>query len=139
MRYSFVLLIFLACASFTYQCQLISVVDATKRTWVSGAPGGRNGTAYSITVRAAKTKQKVEYSNLWVEEKNVPFTVEAAALEGEVLLTYNEINGEAAESTSAKSLPIEYKGEALIECLVGGKAQYLTVSSFRKLEGLKGE
>lgn len=135
MRASLLLLIFLSAVSFTYNCKPVSVIDATKRTWVSGAPGGKSGTAYTIKL-LVKGKQKAEFPNVWLGEKGAAFQAEPATGDT-VVLTYNRINGEIEET--AKRVPVPYEGEALVECVLNGKAQYLPVKSFRKLDSLKGE
>jgi hypothetical protein len=125
----------------------IKVVDATFQQWVSGAPGGKSGTKYSIKVRVM-TQEPVEFKNLWLGEENVLFNVEyykqpapAKLHAGDsVLLTYNKVVGEKPDSTEKKRIPIriEYKWAALIECLVHGKAKYFIIKHFDELEPLKG-
>ncbi len=133
--------------SFTEEkCSPVVVADATKRNWVSGAPGGRTGTNYTIKL-IVKTDEKIDFSNVWLGSENVPFKLEHYVQEpkGEiekgdsVLLTYNRISNEHTTDFTGKSLPIEYKGEALVECIIGGKPRYYTVKKFRELEALKGE
>lgn len=143
----FLFLLIVSGLSFTEEkCSPVVVADATKQHWVSGAPGGRTGTNYTIKL-IIKTGDKVDFSNVWLGAENVPFNLELYRQEPQgniakgdsVLLTYNRINNETATDLKAKKLPIDYKGEALIECVIGGKARYYTVKKFRELEGLKGE
>jgi hypothetical protein len=56
-----------------------------------------------------------------------------------VLLVYNHINNESVFDSITKKLPVKYKGEALIECLVNGKPHYYAVKQFRSLGSLRGE
>lgn len=122
------------------------IADATKRHWVSGAPGGETGTNYIIKL-VIKTDKKVEFQNLWLGAENIPFSMEFFTQEAQkslqkgdsVLLTYNYTNNQSARGVTPKRLPIQYKGEALIECVIGGKARYFTVRSFRELMALNGE
>lgn len=128
------------------KCLPVKVADATELHWVSGAPGGRSGTKFSIKL-LIKTAEKVEFGNVWLGTQNVPFNLELFSQETQqkikegdsVLLTYNQINNEPDTNTEAKRLPLEYRGAALIECRINGKAQYLVVKSFRKLEEVRGE
>lgn len=128
------------------KCSPVVVADATKCNWVSGAPGGRTGTNYTIKL-IVKTDDKVEFGNVWLGAENISFNLELYKQEPQgriekgdsVLLTYNRVSNEPAIDFAAKRLPIEYKGEALVECIIGGKARYYTVKKFRELEALKGE
>lgn len=148
MRNLILLLVILACAgSFTARkCAPLVVADATKQNWVSGAPGGRTGTDYRIKI-LINTTEKTGFSNLWIGNENVPLNIElfkpgtpeSLAKGDSVLLTYNRVNNEPSADFAAKRVPIEYKGEALIECLIGGKARYYTVKKFREISSLKSE
>lgn len=128
------------------KCLPVKVSEATELHWVSGAPGGRSGTKFSIKL-LIKTSDKVEFVNVWLGSQNVPFNLELFSQETQqpikegdsVLLTYNQINHEADTDFRQKRAPMEYKGAALIECLINGKAQYLIVKSFRKLEDSRSE
>lgn len=123
----------------------VKVTEATSRRWVSGADG-RTGTKYTIRVYI-RTAQKMEFINLWIGSKNVPFDIELYNLEipkmiqqgDTVLLTYNQINGDTAEYEKTKRLPIDYKGEALIEATVGGKTRYFIVCSIQPVATLLGQ
>jgi len=92
----------------------IKIIEATSKTWVSGAPGGRTGTKYSIKVFVG-TDKKVAFRNLWLGKENTPFDVEFFSLDipkkiqqGDLLLlTYNKINGEKNENAEGKRLPID--------------------------------
>ncbi len=124
----------------------IKVIDATSQSWVSGAPGGRTGTKYSIKVYI-RTDKKVEFINLWLARENVPFDVEFFSLDipkkiqqgDTLLLTYNKVNGEKNENAEGKRLPIDYKGAGLIELTIDGKARYFIVKRFKQLQPLRGQ
>lgn len=128
------------------KCAPVIVCDATKQLWVSGAPGGRTGISYRIKLHI-NTTEKTEFSNLWIGTENVPLSVElfkpgtaeSLAKGDSVLLTYNRVNNEPAADFVAKRVPVEYKGEALIECLIAGKARYYTVKKFREINSLNSE
>jgi hypothetical protein len=124
----------------------VKVLEATKQSWVSGAPGGRTGTKFSVKVYI-NTKAKVEFKNLWIGKENVPFDVEFFSLDiqkrieygDSLLLTYNKVNGEKSDNPGARRLPIAYKGAALIETTVGGKARYFIVKAFKITEAVRGQ
>lgn len=147
MRFAITLLAALLTCSFSEQkCTAITIADATQMQWVSGAPGGRSGIKYVVKVRI-NSCNALQFSNMWIGELNVPITLEffntsldKQIVKGDsVLLVYNHINNESSFNSDTKKLPIDYKGEALIECLVNGKAHYYTVKQFRKLDSLRGE
>ena len=149
MKFSVVYLLLLFAVQFSF-CQKkelpIKVIEATSQTWISGAPGGRTGTKYTIKVYI-RTDKKVEFKNVWIGKENVPFNVEFFSLDipkkiqqgDSLLLTYNNINGEENENADAKRLPVNYKGVALIESVVNGKTRYFIVKNFRKLPALRGQ
>lgn len=124
----------------------VKVLEATKQSWVSGAPGGRTGTKFSVKVYI-NTKAKVEFKNLWIGKENVPFDVEFFSLDiqkrieygDSLLLTYNKVNGEKSDNPGARRLPMTYKGAALIETIVGGKARYFIVKAFKITETVRGQ
>lgn len=123
----------------------VKISSATQQNWVSGAPGGRTGTKYSIRVYI-DTKQKVEFTNLWIGSQNVAFDVEFFSLDipkkiqfgDSLLLVHNKLNNENNTKADAKRLPIHYKGFALIEAVVGGKARYFIVKKVTSLPDLRG-
>ncbi len=141
------LLFLLASASFcaTAQKKLlpVSVIDATAQHWISGA-NGRQGTNYAVKV-FVRTYKKVEFRNLWLGKSNLPFNVEffntdipQRIKQGDtLLLTAIIVNNETQSDFATKRLPVNYKGEALFEVIVDGKARYIIVKSIRKLENLK--
>lgn len=122
----------------------ISVVDATKQHWVSGAPGGRQGFNYSIKI-FIRTERKVEFRNLWLGKVNLPFNVEffdpdipqKIKQDDTVLLTTVMVNNETNTEEGAKRLPVEYKGEALFETTIDGRVRYFIVKNFRLVQELK--
>lgn len=124
----------------------IRVLDATEQFWISGAPGGRTGTNYSIRVYI-NTKAPVEFMYVWLGKENVPFNLEQMDLEiqkkiglgDSVILFSTMVNGEKDPSFEPKRLPIDYKGRALIQCQVNGKARYFIVKQFRKLSNVSGQ
>src|ERR1043165_1614274 len=124
----------------------VKVIDATQQNWVSGAPGGRTGTKYSIKVYI-NPKQKVDFQNIWIGKENVPFDVEFFSLDipkkiqygDSLLLTYNKVNNEVNEPGTRKRLPIQYKGAALIETTLDGKARYFIAKTFRIIAASKGQ
>ncbi|MES2621205.1 MAG: hypothetical protein V4615_10165 [Bacteroidota bacterium] len=124
----------------------IKVIEATLLKWVSGAPGGRTGTKYTIKVYI-HTNKKVEFKNIWIGKENAPFDVEFFSLDipkkiqqgDSLLLTYNTINGERIENSESKGVPICYKGSALFETAIDGKTRYFIVKNFRKLPPLRGQ
>ncbi len=123
----------------------VKIIEATKQNWVSGAPGGKTGTKFAIKVYI-NTAAKVEFKNIWIGEENVPFDVEFFSLDipkkiengDSLLLTYNKINGERNETNGVKRCPCKYKGAAIIEALVDGKARYFIVKGFTEVAPLKG-
>jgi hypothetical protein len=123
----------------------VRVIEATKQNWVSGAPGGRTGTKYSVKVYI-NTPRKIEFTNLWIGLQNVAFDVEFFSLDipkkiqngDSLLLTYNKVNGYKTESSVAKHLPLRYKGVALIEATVDYKVRYFAVKNFKQLADKQG-
>ena len=124
----------------------VKVIEATQQTWVSGAPGGKTGVKYSIKVYI-NTQKKTEFKNIWIGKTNVPFDVEFFSLDipkkiqygDSLLLTYNKINGVENENAEMKRLPLNYKGAALIEAIVDGKARYFIVKNFKQVASLRGQ
>ncbi len=123
----------------------VQVIEATLQRWVSGAPGGKHGTKFTVKVYI-NTEKKVEFQNLWLGQVNVPFDVEFFSLEipkkiqygDTLLLTYNQVDGEQTDK-DAKRLPVNCKGAALIEATVDGKAKYFIVKNIIALAALKGQ
>jgi hypothetical protein len=123
----------------------LKVIEATEQHWVSGAPGGRTGTKYAIKVYI-NTQQKVDFQNIWLGKENVPFNVEFFSLDipkkiqygDSLLLTYNKVNNEVKEPNARKRLPIQYKGVALIESVIDGKARYFIVKNIQTLPDSRG-
>jgi hypothetical protein len=123
----------------------VKVIEATKRNWVSGAPGGRTGTKFSIKVYV-NTELKTEFKNVWIGAENVPFDVEFFSLDiqkkiqngDSLLLTYNKVNGIKNDNAEAKKLPCKYNGAALIESSIDGKVRYFIVKKFKELPSLMG-
>ena len=123
----------------------VKIIEATSKEWISGAPGGRSGTSYTIKILINSDK-KVEFKSAWLGKEHVTFEEEFFSPNNRkikagdsLLLTYNHINGISAGDKVPKRPPIRYKGEALIECIVNGKALYIEVKNFKKLEPLKGQ
>jgi hypothetical protein len=122
----------------------IRVLESTLQRWVSGAPGGRTGIKYSIKIYI-RTYDRIEFVNLWLGRKNVPFDVEFYSLHiqkkiqkgDSVLITYNEIRGQKEEIDS-KPLPFNYNGSALIEAKVEGKTRYFIVTKIKEVSPLLG-
>jgi hypothetical protein len=114
--------------------QPLKIIDAFSQHWVSGAPGGRTGKNYQIKI-LVNTDMKIEFKNLWLGKESVPFNLEFFWLDvsrkivkgDSVLLTYNEVYPAERKSENTRRLPIHYKGDALIESLIDGKAHYLIV------------
>src|SRR5579863_2360980 len=87
----------------------IKVEDATVRNWISGAPGGRSGTTWSIKV-LIKTPKAVEFKNLWIAKENVPFDLQFYSNNGKqniaegdsVLLVHVYINKQQNEAGNPK-------------------------------------
>lgn len=123
----------------------VKVIEATRRNWVSGAPGGRTGTKFSIKVYV-NTQLPTAFKNLWIGNENVPFDVEFFSLDIEkkiqygdsLLLTYNNVAGVKNDNADARKLPLKYKGAALIEAVIDGKSRYFIVKKFAELPALKG-
>ena len=147
MRATIILLAALLASPFCEKkCSPLMIVDATRLEWVSGAPGGRSGVKYAIKLKI-KSSDALHFTNVWMGEENVPFSLEffSTGLDKQmqkgdsVLLVYDHINNESSPDFTSKQLPIEYKGEALVECMVNGKTRYYTVKEFRKLSPLRGE
>lgn len=147
MRCIAILLFFISCSAFAAKkSNPIKIMDATKQSWVSGAPGGRSGTNYSIKVYV-NTKQKLEFKNLWLGADNVLFDVSLYAQERQKKIQYgdsvqvssNVITGEKKNPDDRKRLPLDYKGAALIECTVDGKARYFIVQEFKEIPVLHGQ
>lgn len=123
----------------------VALIDATSKKWVAGA-GGRTGTAYQIQFKV-KTNLPVNFSQLWIGEKNMPITLEYNAFvppantkKGDtVYVTTNLIDNLENLDFLPKKLPFRYKGVALLELIVANKTQYLTVKSFKPLLPATGE
>ena len=123
----------------------IKIIEATSQEWVSGVPGGRSGTNYIIKVYFVGTK--VQFTNLWIGKKNVPFeeeffsqTKHVAESGDSILLTYNHINGLNDKTTDSKSRPLHFNnGAALVGYLIDGKTRYLTVKKIKKNQPLLGK
>ena len=135
--------------SFSQKKELpVKVIEATQQTWVSGAPGGKTGTKYSIKVYI-NTKKKIEFKNIWLGKMNVLFDVEFFSLDiqkkieygDSLLLTYNTTNKPKGESELGEiiTIPLSYKGAALIETSIGGKARYFIVKNFKQVASLRGQ
>jgi hypothetical protein len=140
-----IFLLFLAKFGLSQHKELpIKVLEATSQHWVSGAPGGKTGTKYSIKIYI-RTDKKIEFVNLWLGNKNVPFDVEFYSIEiqkkiqqgDSILITCNEIRGDA-EEMHAMRVPFKYKGAALIEATVDGKTRYFIISKIKTLPALQG-
>jgi len=141
--FPFVLLFYLVQFGFAQKKERpIKVIEATQHNWISGAPGGRTGTNYSIKVYI-NTSRKVEFKNLWIGADNVEFDIEFFSLDipkkiqqgDSILLTFNKVSGESSVNSEAMHLPIAYKGEALIATTIDSKARYFIVKSFKRLKG----
>jgi len=124
----------------------VKVISATQRDWISGAPGGRAGTTFSIKV-GLQTSKPITFKTMWLGKQQVTFDVQTyfkdpnkkPAMGDSVLLVYVKLHQAQTEQTENKPLPIEYKGEALIEYLIEGRLRYFTVKKFSKLEIIKGQ
>ncbi|MCW5908323.1 MAG: hypothetical protein KIS94_10710 [Chitinophagales bacterium] len=130
-------------ASFNVHCPAVVIADAAKQHWVSGAPGGRSGTNYTVKL-LIKTSAKIEITHWWIGQEEVPFNLElyngTQPRKGDtVLLTYNRIHNEQPSDFTSTPAPLAYKGAALLECLVNGKLNYYTVNAFRNEKELRGE
>ena len=133
--------------SFSQKKELpVKIIEATQQTWVSGAPGGKTGTKYSIKVYI-NTKRKTEFKNIWIGKMNVLFDVEFFSLDiqkkieygDSLLITYNKIYGVENENAETKRLPLNYKGAALMEVAIDGKARYFIVKNFKQVASLGGQ
>jgi hypothetical protein len=138
-----IFLLFLAKFGLSQHKELpIKILEATSQHWVSGAPGGKTGTKYSIKIYI-RTDKKVEFVNLWLGQKNVAFDVEFYSIEiqkkiqqgDSILITCNEIHGDTEEA-HAMRVPFKYKGAALLEATVDGKTRYFIVSKIKILPAL---
>ena len=121
----------------------ISIVQTTAQRWVSGAPGGRTGTNYSIKI-FIRTAEKIEFKNIWLGKQNIPFSVEFFSTDipqkiyqGDTLLLTSNIMNNEPQDEEAKRLPVAYKGAALIEATINGKARYFIAKSILRLKDLK--
>ena len=142
MRILFLILTFLfSLNSFSQKKKLpIKVIDATVQFWQSPAPGGRNGWSYTIKI-FINTAQKIDFTSVWLKERNAPFSIEFFSQEiqkqirqnDSVLLTYTTVNGVEENYPEAKRVPLSYKGDALIEAIIDGKTRYFIVKKFRTL------
>jgi hypothetical protein len=123
----------------------IKVISATTQDWISGAPGGRSGTTYNIKV-GIQTGKPITFKNMWLGKQQVTFDVQTYFTDpnkkpgkgDSVLLVYVKPHAVQTENTDNKPLPIEYKGEALVEYLIEGQLRYFIVKKFSKLEIFKG-
>lgn len=141
-RQALAVLIF-SLASFKEHCPAVVIAEAIQQNWVSGAPGGRSGTHYTVKL-FIQTSAKVEIAHWWIGQEEVPFNLElyhgTALRKGDtVLLTYNRIFNETPSEFAPVPVPFAYKGEALLACRVNGKQRYYTVNSFRAEKELRGE
>ncbi len=124
----------------------IQVISASSQTWVSGAPGGRTGTNYTIQLYIA-THQKIEFNSLWLGKENLPVNIEFPSQSVQnkiekgdtVILTCNRVNGELIENFHPQKVPVKYTGEALIETLVNQRKRYFIVKKFKILSSLRGQ
>jgi hypothetical protein len=83
---------------------------------------------------------------MWLGKQQVTFDVQTYFTDpnkkpgkgDSVLLVYVKPHAVQTENTDNKPLPIEYKGEALVEYLIEGQLRYFIVKKFSKLEIFKG-
>jgi len=144
---SLILLLFIAqLAMAQHKAVHVKVISATAQDWISGAPGGRTGTTYTLKVELL-TNQPIAFKSMWMGKQQVNFDVQTffkdpnkKPAEGDsVLLVYVKLQKPAKDDTLKKALPFEYKGEALVEYMTDGQLRYFTVKKFVKLEIVKGQ
>jgi len=124
----------------------IRIISSTSQTWVSGAPGGRTGTSYTIQVYIA-TKHKTDFKSIWIGQENLPVNVEFNSTDVQkkiekgdtIILTCNRVNGEPIENFEAHKVPVNYKGDALLETLINQRKRYFIVKKLEKLPSLRGQ
>ena len=116
------------------------VIGATSQRWVHDTSAVKSGVNYVIKTYI-NTDRGVSFENLWIAKENVRFDMELISVENlnlvrqgdTVILSYNRPDGSNNNNTDAKRLPIDYKGEALIECTIHGSAAYFVVKKFKEL------
>lgn len=124
----------------------VKVISATTQDWISGAPGGRAGTTYTIKVGILADKP-ITFKSMWLGRQTVHFDVQTFFADpnkkpgkgDSVLLVYVKPHTPQSETTSGNAAPpIAYKGDALVEYLVDGRLRYFTIKRFNRLEIIKG-
>ncbi len=137
------LLLFCIQTLFAFAGGSIKLVSATTRHWVSGAPGGRQGETQSITVRIC-SKNGVVFQQLWLGDKEFNFQLESGKPDskmapGDTLtLSHSCATGEADCIGKENTLPLNYKGAALLQYTVKGKKRYLIIKKFTRVEDSRG-
>ena len=120
--------------------QAIKVGEATVQHWAAGMPNGLrsgNGDHYLIKLYV-NTAKPVEITKVWIGGKEVPCRIESfasippktTAFGDSLVLDYNTADG---ENKNPSPTPPKYKGVAIVEYTVAGKAYYFAVKEFRKL------
>jgi len=123
----------------------VSLVGASSQRWIAGA-GGRTGTSYRIKL-LLKTDKQIDFSGLWIGDKNAPITLEYDSYTPPTTTKKNDIvyvttnivnNVDELDFTPAKT-PFKYNGLALLQIKVGGKIEYVYIKAFKPLKSLAGE
>ena len=146
LKYLILFLFFSQVLSAQKKSEPVKIAEATEQQWFSGVRGGGTGTNYVVKLYI-ETAEKIEFKNMWIGDVNVPFNLEYFKLKppaklnpgDSLLLVYRRINQKSQDNASAKRLPIQYNGSALIEYLQGKRARYLIVKSFTKKAPLLGQ
>jgi hypothetical protein len=124
----------------------VKIISATMQDWISGAPGGRSGTTYTIKVGILANKPVV-FKNMWLGKQQVAFDMQTffkdpnkkPARGDSILLVYVKTQSPQTEVPKSQVLPTAYEGDALVEYMTEGQLRYFTVKKFLKLEMVKGQ
>ena len=131
--------------------RVVKLLEANKQDWISGAPGGGAGTNYSIKLQIL-TDKKIEFKNLWLGAENVSFQVASYSADvnkkvqagDSVEISYNQVSNpnkkqDAKNDSNSKRPPLDYKGVALVEYIIGGSARYYVIKSFKQVVAVNGQ
>lgn len=137
-------MILMALLCFRWGSNPPQLLDSSRQRWVAGIRGAGAGENFEFIIRTTADSRKLVFNGLWVGSEYLEFTVSRKfpALphdgfkKGDTVYLnatrFFEVDGFTPPPRIEKAPPFEYRGQALIACLLNNKQHYLEVPEIRQ-------
>ena len=135
----------LFCLCFLFFKAPVEVIDASQQKYTAGTPDGGGGIKYTLKLVANCSSSDLQFSELWVENKSIPFNLFTTNStkefdKGDTLIikassNTHHTNVQKSEKEIVNQKP-NYDGIAALILLNNNKSKVIEIKEFRKLPAL---